>query len=401
MWKKVIETIGTRYLVAFLNLLLIFVNARALGRSGTGLAGMIYASANIALVFSGILCGNTIVYFMNRYHFRYVLWPAYVWAFTGPAVACGAMTLAGMTPAGYGMEVYALTVLLSLVTVHSRILLGKDRIRAFNATFMLQGGLLFFILLYIYNVLGWRDARGYLCGLFAVNGIAWAVSLALLVPLFRQKAEDDDRRPASTARLVREMFAYGLWGSVDSLAENLTTRLNYFLVRWAGGYGQVGLLDAGTRIAESVWHVSRSASFISYSEVAKAADPEVQRRTTLRFFKLTCGATALMMLAIWFLPERIYTDFLFTAEFRGIRRVIRGLAAGVVAFGGNSILGHYFIGTGRVKYSAACSCIGLLVLLIAGYVLIPAAGVLGAAVSTSIAFTAMLTFSLSVFIRMT
>jgi O-antigen/teichoic acid export membrane protein len=400
MLKKILGTIGTRYLVAFLNLLLIFVNAKVLGKNGMGLVGVVYASANIAFIFNSILCGNTIVYFMNRYRVRYVFWPAYVWAFAGSAVACGVMALFGTVPDGYGLPVYGLAVLLSLVTVNSRILLGKDRIKAFNATFMLQGGLLFFVLLFVYYVADRRDASGYLWGLFVTNGLAWAVSLAMALPLLRDGADAGKRSPP-VVKLIREMFVYGLWSSADNLAEGLTARLNYFLIQRLGGYSQVGMLDAGTKIAESVWHISRSVSFISYSEVAKADDPEVQRQTTLRYFKWTCCAVMLVMAAVWFVPERIYTDYLFSPEFQGIRRVIRGLAAGIVALGCNSILSHYFIGTGRVRYSAACSCLGLLALLAAGTFLIPAHGVFGAALSTSIAFVAMLAFSLVAFVRLT
>jgi O-antigen/teichoic acid export membrane protein len=398
MWKKVLATIATRYLVAFLNLLLIIVNAKVLGRGGMGLIGVIYASANIAFIFNSVLCGNTIVYYMNRYHYRFVVWPAYVWAFVGAALACALMSCFGLLPEGYGAAIYGLSVLQSLVAIHSRVLLGEGRIRSFNITFMIQGGLLFFVLLYVYYVAGRRDASGYLLGLFLTQGVAWAASLALLLlPPRRGKAADGRPAPASVVKMLREMFAYGLWGCADNLAEGLTARINYFLIQRLGGYGQVGLLDAGTKIAESVWHISRSISSISYSEVARTADTRTQRQMTLRFLKWTSCIMTLAMLAIWFLPEWIYTDYLFTAEFHGVRRVIRALSVGIVALGSNSILSHHFIGTGKVKYSAACSCIGLLVLLLAGCFLIPAHGVYGAALSTSIAFTSMLLFSLVMF----
>ncbi|MDR0844793.1 MAG: lipopolysaccharide biosynthesis protein, partial [Tannerella sp.] len=100
MVKKIVETIGTRYLVAILNLLLISINGKVLGVSGVGLIGVIYASANIAVIFNSVLCGNTIVYFMNRYPIRYVFWPAYVWAFIGSAIACGVMAAFGWIPKG-------------------------------------------------------------------------------------------------------------------------------------------------------------------------------------------------------------------------------------------------------------------------------------------------------------
>jgi O-antigen/teichoic acid export membrane protein len=401
MLKKIIGTIGVRYLVAGLNLLLIFINAKVLGVSGMGLAGLIYASANIAVIFNSVLCGNTIVYFMNRYDFRYVFWPAYVWAFTGSAAACGIMKLLGMLPAGFEADVYCLAVILSLVAIHSRILLGKDHIRGFNITFLIQGGMLFFGLLYIYYVAGIREAKGYVWGLYATNGLAWMASLALMLPYFFRRSAETQPAPSSIRKLLKEMFVYGLWSSADNLAEGLTARLNYFLVQRLSGYGHVGLLDAGTKISESVWHISRSVSFISYSQVARTLDPEEQRHMTLRFLKLTFCAITCVMGIILLIPERVFTDYLFSSEFTGIRKVICGLAAGVIALGSNSILSHYFIGTGKVRYSTACSCIGLLVLLVSGYFLIPAYGVFGSAVSTSIAFSCMLTFSMLIFIRQT
>ena len=195
------------------------------------------------------------------------------------------------------------------------------------------------------------------------------------------------------------MFSYGLWGSADNIAEVLTTRLNYFLIQRFAGLGSVGLLDAGTKISESVWHISRSVSFIEYSSVAQTTDPEIQKRTTLKLFKLTFSAIASATICILFIPAWIYTDYLFSPEFTGMRKVIFGLSVGIVALGCNSILSHYFIGSGKIRYSAVSSCIGLLTLSIAGYILIPLHGVVGAAISSSIAFCAMLAFSMTVFCR--
>lgn len=75
MLKKILGTIGSRYLIAFLNLALIFINAKVLGIEGVGMIGLIVASVNIAVIVNGILCGNTIVYFMNRYSMRTIFLP--------------------------------------------------------------------------------------------------------------------------------------------------------------------------------------------------------------------------------------------------------------------------------------------------------------------------------------
>lgn len=397
MLKKILGTIGTRYLIAFLNLMLIFINAKALGAEGLGMIGIILASVNIAVVFNGVLSGNTIVYFMNRYSMHTILLPAYAWPVFGSGIACGLMQLFGLFPEAYFVDIYLLSILSSFITTNARFLLGKDNITGFNITYMLQGGLLFFILLYLYYIADRQEVSSYIYGLYITYGIALIGSVALLFPYYGMKED----KPAGKSRLaiLKEMFVYGLWGSADNVAEVLTTRLNYFLIERFAGLGSVGLLDAGTKISESVWHISRSVSFIEYSSVAQTSDLEKQKSTTLKLFKLTFSALAFTTLCILFIPEWVYTEYLFSPEFVGMRKVIVGLSAGIVALGCNSILSHYFIGSGKIRYSAYCSVVGLITLLIAGYLLIPMYGVVGSAVSSSIAFCAMLTFSITVFCR--
>ena len=399
MFKDIIGTIGARYVVAFLNLLLIFINGKVLGRDGMGVVGVIYASANIAVIFNSILCGNTIVYFMNKYNLRYVFYPAYVWAFTGSLIACGVMYLFNMLPEGYEAMIFGLAVLISLVTANSLILLGKDNVKGFNLTFVFQGVLMFMILLYLYFVADYKSVEGYLIGLFAANVAAYMLSIMLLSPYLHRKESKPVAKPFID--VLKEMLLYGLWSGADNLAEGLTTRLNYFFVQNTGGYGNVGLLDSGTKMSESVWHISNSISYIEYNSVSKTTDRQEQKRVTLRLFKLTCCALILVMTAVVCVPEWVFTEYLLTPEFAGIRDVILGLSLGIVALGSNRILSHYFIGSGNVKYSTFCSVFGLLVLLVAGFVLIPVYGVLGAAITSSIAYFCMLIYSIVVFMKQT
>ena len=186
MLKKILGTIGTRYLIAFLNLALIFVNARVLGIEGVGLVGLIVASMNFVVIFNGILSGNTLVYFMHRYSMRTVMRPAYLWVPLGSVMACGGMTLIGFLPKGYEVAICLLAMFNSYVTANARFLLGKDDIKGFNLTFMLQGGLLFFVLMGFYYGLHLPTVGAYVAGLFVTNSIALIVSALRLWPYLRQ-----------------------------------------------------------------------------------------------------------------------------------------------------------------------------------------------------------------------
>ena len=152
------------------------------------------------------------------------------------------MAILGVLPEGHALDIYILSTLTSLVAANSRFLLGKNQIFGFNLTFVLQGGLLFFVLLFLYYGLKIQNVTAYLWGMYFTNGIAFLVSLFLLLP-FLNKKEADPRKGRSQYALLKEMFAYGLWGSADNIAEILTTRLNYFLIQRFAGLGSVGLLE--------------------------------------------------------------------------------------------------------------------------------------------------------------
>lgn len=128
-------------------------------------------------------------------------------------------------------------------------------------------------------------------------------------------------------------------------------------------------------------------------QVAREQDPQKQRQITFRLLRLTFLGTLVAVLCLLCIPEWIFTDYLFSHEFKGITSVIRGLSVGIVAFGCHTILSQYLIASGHVRYSAASSCIGLIVLLVAGFFLIPAYGISGAAVTSSLAFSSMAGFS--------
>lgn len=402
MLKDILGTISTRYFIAFLNLILIFINAKVLGVEGIGLVGLIWASIHIIVMVNGILGGSTIIYFINRHSIHIIFPITYIWTFIGTGLGCGVMSLFNLLPEGYLGDIYILALLYSFSVANSRFLLGKDNVKGFNVTNILQGGFLFFILLYFYYVKQYKNIDAYIDGLYLTNTIAFLVSLFMLAPYLIKKETSPNLTPQKRlSSILKEMFIYGLWGSADNIAETCTARLNYFFVQRFGGLSSVGLLDVGTKISESVWNISRSIAYIEYNRIAKTNNIIEQKKITLQLFKLTFSAITFVMIGILLIPEWIYTDYLFSKEFTGIRHIIMALSAGIIMLGCNTILSHYFIGSGKIKYSTASSCIGLLTLLIAGSLLIPQYGVTGSAISTSIAFTVMLLFSLIIFVKQT
>jgi O-antigen/teichoic acid export membrane protein len=389
MLKALLGVISVRYVIALTNLALVFINARLLGIEGLGVIGIVWATININATVNSLFSSNSLVYFVHRYPVRQMYLIACVWIVVGSTVGCSVLSVLGVLPEKYVSHILGLTIIYSLVLCQSRLLLGKDDLRGFNVANLLQAGSLFFIMLFFYYILEIRTVEAYILGMFAANAMALLYSMGRLLPFLREKA---DRQEYSV--MVKNMFGFGLWGSADNLAETLATRLNYFLVEHSFGLSGVGLLDSGTKIAESVWNISRGAASIEYNRVAGLGDNTAeQKRITRRILAFSTATVAAVIFVICLLPETLYTDYLFGSKFVGIRTIIICMSPGIVCYAANNILSHYFLGRGNAKYSALTSFAGLATLLVAGSFLIPSFGVTGSALSSSIAYLAMAVFA--------
>jgi O-antigen/teichoic acid export membrane protein len=99
---------------------------------------------------------------------------------------------------------------------------------------------------------------------------------------------------------------------------------------------------------------------------------------------------------ICLLPTAFF-ELLFSEEFADIRPVILLMAPGIVFFSAHTILANYFSGTGKPKYNLYASLIGLSVTLVSAFILIPLLGIRGAAITTSLTYTALFVYHWIIF----
>ena len=102
-----------------------------------------------------------------------------------------------------------------------------------------------------------------------------SVSLILLFPFLIEKRKQPTDKPFLS--ILKEMFQLWPLGKCGQCGGSTYHPVEYFLIQRFAGLGSVGLLDAGTKISESVWYISRSISLIEYSSVAQTTDADVQK----------------------------------------------------------------------------------------------------------------------------
>jgi O-antigen/teichoic acid export membrane protein len=105
------------------------------------------------------------------------------------------------------------------------------------------------------------------------------------------------------------------------------------------------------------------------------------------------------MVILLLLPASFFI-FIFGPDFGQVRLVLMALATGIVMFSLSVAISPYFSGTGRPHINTIAAAAGLLITLVAGFILVPRYGIAGAGLTSSISYSVTAIFQLIVFVTL-
>lgn len=396
MLKKIIHTFGTKIITAIINLLIAVIISQTLGDVGKGTQSLLLTTITFILIFSDIVCGESIVILTPRHRFRQILLPSALWSLL---VASGMgfgirWFYPGLAP-DLCLHVAALSFISSLSGIHFRYLIGKEEIRKANYNTLLQPVLIILTLCVYYLFLKRTDIYGYLIALY----IAYSGSLLLGIGMLRREyAGLEQKKRTSYKEVLKDLFKYGFLNQTGHFVQFFNLRLSYYLLDYYLHEGRVGVFSNAVSLAEAIWIISNSIALVQYARIANSDDRDYSRRLTLSLCKVCLCISAAALLLLTLLPGSVYR-FIFGNEFGEMSGIIRVLAPGVLLYCIFLILGHYYSGIGKYQMNTYASLCGLTATCIFGFTLIPRMDVLGAAITSTLSYSINALFLLCFFIR--
>ncbi len=224
---------------------------------------------------------------------------------------------------------------------------------------------------------------------YAVIGWLWWRGRAVWTPL-----------PLGTVTLA-SMGALVTFSAVSGLA-NLVSYLNYrvdmLMVERFLGTAQVGIYSKAVQLVEGLWFISQAVGVAIWSRVGAASRPEAARLVA-RSVRMTLALMALAGLALLALSG-LLIPLLFGGAFRGAVAPFRLFIPGAVAWGLANLLAAYYTNQlGRPRVPLAIAAVSLVVTAATGLALIPALGLAGGALATTLGYTAGIVVALDRFHR--
>jgi O-antigen/teichoic acid export membrane protein len=376
--------------------LLRVVLARGLGDDGLGTYSLFFNAVLVASGVANLGVGLGNVYFLNKGTYPYATLLSNSLFVLGVSSLVGWVFLIGyglvvetelfVSGGSYWMYGVALPAVVGYVLLTS-FLHGESRFPALSSVAIVQG-------LAGIAIVGGLYALDELTVFRAVLG--WALSFLtadlLAMVLIGVLRTDPVAVPKPRWAALREQVRYGAQGQIANLAQLFNYRLDQFLVAAFVSRAGVGHYTVAVGLAESVWWLSSSVALVLMPRLTEMSREEANetvpvscRTTLLASILASVALVAVSPLAI---------DVLFGDEFSPAQWPLVLLMPGIVAASATRVLGSYLFSQGRIIYNTYATFIALGLTIGLDFALIPLLEVEGAAIASSVAYTASLAATL-------
>lgn len=186
-------------------------------------------------------------------------------------------------------------------------------------------------------------------------------------------------------RIVRELFSFGLRSHLGNASSMLNERLDQLLVSVFLQPVALGLYVIAVTLTSLTSLVGSSVAFVSLPAVAAARDDAERRATARAFVGFTVLASTLVTVPVLVLAPWLVRLF-FGEAFAGAVDVARILLVAAVVMSTNQALASVLTGAGRPLDQGAASLLGLVVTAAGLAALLPLLGILGAGVTSLVAY---------------
>ena len=401
MFKKLLGTGAARVVNVLTQLATLIMGTKFLGAAEWGTAFIAQTDITFLLIGIELVAGSGLVYFTPRKRLSTLMKISYGWIAFVMLIYIVVFNLLHLfpwvyriIPQHYSTLILAMTFVYSLHEFNLNYFLGKEKVATFNWLFLIQILTQVTMMAVLIFALNLRTAKARLYSQLCGYSLALIIGWILLFPTLKR----EEREPLKGN--LKEMLHYGAFMQLSMLVSTLNKRLGLYLLNTHCDERSIGVYASGTQVTEGVGIVSQSIGLVEFSALSN--NEKAQRATllTLRFMKLAVLLTFAALFVICLLPTSFF-EWLFSAEFSGIRPVILLIAPGIVFFAAHTVLANFFSGTGQPKYNLYASLIGLSVTVVSAFVLIPWLGIRGAAITTTLTYTALFVYQWIVFHRLT
>jgi len=376
--------------------------ARFLGPEGKGLYSLAILLPTLIVTFISLGIGPATIYhvarkdFSGRTAFANNLVLALILGVIGILAGVGVSFLFGSTafpgvPQSYLLVALCLVPLQLVNSYLLYVLHGQQRFGR-HAVLTSTRSLLFLTIVVISLIL---LRRGVLTAILAVAG---SYAIVIVAQILHQRRESGRISLRPNRAYIQATLKYGWKAHLATIITFLNYRLDMLLINAFSGVSAVGLYSVGVGLVEKLWLIPNAASTALYPRISAERDEDTRKRMTPfvarnALWLTAIGATVLVLLC------RPIVLLLYSDAYLEAVGAAQALLMGIVAMAGMKPLANDLAGRGKPILNSMIGLGTLITNLGLNLLLIPRAGIVGAAWASTISYSVSLALSVIVYCR--
>ena len=191
--------------------------------------------------------------------------------------------------------------------------------------------------------------------------------------------------PKLHRELSLEMMRFGLKGHIGRIANMLNWRMDVMILSMLAPVEIVGYYAVATKVAETFRPLSAAFTFVLRPMIASLSVSEARAQGVSLYRRVF--ALNLLLVAIMAFAGGPIIIRMFGPDFVAAVPAFQVLLFGLAALGGAGVLNGYNVGIGRPEFNSYTALAGLVITVIGDVGLIPTYSLMGAAFTSSVAYT--------------
>jgi O-antigen/teichoic acid export membrane protein len=410
LWHSGLHTLGTSIISILLGIALSIVIARVLGPSGKGSYDLVLATIAMLGMVLGLSLPSGITYVAA--HGQTALLPlslrllpiALLQGILSAAllmVLWSTNYLSALLPPAMGNRVIivvSVSLVLGALTSYGRAwLVGRQEIIRANQVDMLGRILSLALLLVWVSVTTVSRHQVAAIEIVWINVIVMILTSLLFVRALLPSLDPANDGPGG----LRTVLAFASPCYLGNLAQFLNYRLDVFIVSFFVGIEGVGLYTLAVSLAQLIWLVSNAAATVLLPRVASLQQPWAETALqTARITRLVFDVSVLLAILIALLAQPLL-PLVYGQAFQRSTGALLLLLPGIAIFSIVNVLASYLAGVGNPQLNVVVALAGLAITLVLDFGLIPRLGITGAAIASTVSYTASTILTIGFFIQKT
>jgi O-antigen/teichoic acid export membrane protein len=237
-------------------------------------------------------------------------------------------------------------------------------------------------------IVGFHQGIGAALGAFLLGQVlSLLITLWVLRPYLTSAPEAGAHQ--SWWEYGRKAVNYGWKQHLSAVIAYVNLRVDFFFVQMFLGQSLGGVYYAAIQMGEAMWIVSKVVSTVLLPRLAELrGHEETRQQLTPLITRLVLWATALASVIAALLAKPFIVLVWHKPEFAPAALVLWWLLPGIVMWSATRIIAYDFSARGRPELNSYLAGVVLVINVALNVILIPRIGMVGGAISTTVAYTA-------------